>query len=292
MGASAFVPKKITIKNQEGRELDFGLFRRRDAPASPVVENNAPPIHQTHQKRTSVIRMETIEAKERRLAEEKEREEKAKKVEEEKKAAEKKRKEEEEQRAEEEERRKKEEERKRKEEEEEAERERIRKEEQEKNRREQEERIKKEKAAEEEERKRREKEEEERKAAEAEKLRLAKEAEDRRMREEEEKVAAKIAEEQKREEGEIVESPASEEPPKDVREVFSRKEALKIDTSITKTRPGPLDLSGATKNVVAAPPSALATARIIEDLDHISYPEGISSPKPELNANSKNGKFR
>ena len=61
---------------------------------------------------------------------------------------------------------------------------------------------------------------------------------------------------------------------------------------ITENRPGPFDPSGATKNVVAAPPSALATARIIEDLDHISYPEGISGPKPELNANSKKGRFR
>jgi translation initiation factor 4G len=291
-GASAFIPKKsITIKTQEGRELDLGVYRRKDAPASPVVENNVPLIHQTHQKRISVVRMETVEAKERRLAEEKEKEEKARKADEEKKAAEqeKKRKEdEEEKKAEEEKRKKEEEDRKRKEEEAEAERVRLRKEE--------EERIKKEeeakKAAEEAERKRKDKEEEERKAAEVEKLRLAKEAEERRVKEEAKRVAAKLAEVQKQEEGELVESPTAEEPPKEVREIFSRKEALKIDTSITKTRPGPLDLSGATKNVVAALPSALATARVIEDLDHISYPEGISSPKPELNANSKKGKFR
>ena len=288
-GASTFFPRKVTIKSQDGREVDFGAWRKKDAPASPVVENSTPLIHQTHQKRTSVIRMETVEAKEKRLAEEKEKEEKARRAEEEKKAAEeeKKRKEEEEKKkAEEEAERKKEEaERKRKEEEEEAERERIRKEES----------IRKEeeaKKAAEEERKRKEKEEEERKAAEAEKLRLAKEDEERRVREEEKRVTAKLAEEQKPEDGEIVESPASEEPPKEVREVFSRKEGLKIDTSITKTRPGPLDLSGATKNVVAAPPSALATARIIEDLGHISYPDGVTSPKPELNVNSKKGKFR
>jgi translation initiation factor 4G len=293
-GASTFFPRKITIKTQEGREVDFGIWRKKDAPASPVVENNAPLIHQTHQKRISVVRMETVEAKEKRLAEEKEKEERARKAEEEKRAAEdeKKRKEEEEKKkVEDEEKRKKEEaERKRKEEEEEAERERIRKEEQEKERIRKEEEAKK--AAEEEERKRKEKEEEERKVAEAEKLRLAQEAEERRVREEEKRVAAKLAEEQKPEEGEIVDSPASEAPPKEVREVFSRKEGLKIDTSITKTRPGPLDLSGATKNVVAAPPSALATARIIEDLGHISYPEGVTSPRPELNVNSKNGKFR
>ena len=288
-GASTFFPRKVTIKSQDGREVDFGAWRKKDAPASPVVENNAPLIHQTHQKRTSVIRMETVEAKEKRLAEEKEKEEKARRAEEEKKAAEeeKQRKEEEEKkRAEEEAERKKEEaERRKKEEEEEAERERIR----------QEESIRKEEEARkaaEEERKRKEEEEEERKAAEAEKLRLAKEAEERRVREEEKRVTAKLAEEQKPEDGEIVESPTLEESPKEVREVFSKKEGLKIDTSITKTRPGPLDLSGATKNVVAAPPSALATARIIEDLGHVSYPDGVTSPKPELNVNSKKGKFR
>lgn len=292
MGASAFVPRKVIIKNPEGMEVKFDALKRKDVPASPIVENNPPLIFPTHQKRPSVVsvRIENPEVKEKRLAEEKEREEKAKKAEEEKKAAEeeKKRKEEEEKKAEEEEKRKKEEEeRRRKEEEEVAQKERIRKEEEERIRKEEEAK----KAAEEEERKRKE-EEEERKAAEAEKLRLAKEAEERRVKEEEERVAAKLAEDQKQEEGEIAESPTAEEPPKEVREIFSRKEALKIDTSITKTRPGPLDLSGANKNVVAALPSALATARVIEDLDHISYPEGISSPKPELNTNSKKGKFR
>lgn len=303
MGASAFVPKKsITIKNQEGRELNLDAYRRKDAPASPIVEGNPPLFNQTHQKRASV-RMETSEAREKRLAEEKEKEEKVKKAEEEKKAAEeKKRKEEEEKKAGEEKRKREEEERRKKEEEERVEKERIRKEEErarkeeEERTRKEEERIRKEeeakKAAEEEEKRRREREEEERKAADAEKLRLAKEAEERRIKEEEEKIAARLAEAQKQEEGEIIESPIAEEPPQEAREILSRKEALKIDTSITKTRPGPLDLSGATKNIPAALPSALATARVIEDLDHISYPEGISSPKPELNANSKKGKFR
>ena len=294
-GASTFFPKRITIKSQDGREVDLGAYRRKDAPASPVVENTTTPILQTHQKRTSVIRMETVEAQAKRLAEEKEKEERVRKAEEEKRAAEeeKKRKEEEDRKkAEEEKERKKEEaERKKREAEQEAERERIRKEDEEKERIRKEEEAKK--AAEEEERKRKEKEEEDsRKAAEAEKLRLAKEAEERRMKEEEKRVTAKLAEEPKPEEGEIIESPTSDEPPKGVAGIFSRKEGLKIDTSITKTRPGPLDLSGATKNVVPAPPSALATARIIEDLGHISYPEGVTSPKPELNVNSKKGKFR
>ena len=61
---------------------------------------------------------------------------------------------------------------------------------------------------------------------------------------------------------------------------------------ITKTRPAPLDLSKPTKVLVAAPLPALAKARIIEYLDHISYPEGVNGPKPELNIDSKKGKFR
>jgi hypothetical protein len=44
------------------------------------------------------------------------------------------------------------------------------------------------------------------------------------------------------------------------------------------------------ENAVAAPPSA--TANPIEDLDHTLYPEGVTSPKPELNVYSKKGKFR
>ncbi|KAH9944590.1 ARM repeat-containing protein [Amylocystis lapponica] len=39
-------------------------------------------------------------------------------------------------------------------------------------------------------------------------------------------------------------------------------------------------------------PSALATARVIEDLSSVAYPEGIKSPKVELNLNAKQGKFR
>ena len=77
------------------------------------------------------------------------------------------------------------------------------------------------------------------------------------------------------------------------------KEPLKIDTSITppvegsRRRPGPLDISAAQKQGIAQPlPSALATARIIEDISSISYPEGIKSPKIELNVNAKQGKFR
>ena len=50
--------------------------------------------------------------------------------------------------------------------------------------------------------------------------------------------------------------------------------------------------SSTTKNVVAGPLPTLAAARMIEDLGHISYPEGVNGPKPELNVNSKKGKFK
>ncbi|KAI9439810.1 hypothetical protein H4582DRAFT_1813000 [Lactarius indigo] len=44
--------------------------------------------------------------------------------------------------------------------------------------------------------------------------------------------------------------------------------------------------------ILHALPSALATARHIEDLSRITYPEGVKSPKVELNVNTQNGKFR
>ena len=38
-------------------------------------------------------------------------------------------------------------------------------------------------------------------------------------------------------------------------------------------------------------PSALAAVSAIEDLRQVSYPEGVMSSKPELNVNSKKGRF-
>jgi translation initiation factor 4G len=77
------------------------------------------------------------------------------------------------------------------------------------------------------------------------------------------------------------------------------KDALRIDTAASapvafpRHRPGPLDLKTANKQPIpAALPSALATARIIDDLSRVPYPENIQSPKVELNVNAKDGKFR
>ena len=76
------------------------------------------------------------------------------------------------------------------------------------------------------------------------------------------------------------------------------KSPLRIDTGVSETpgvkrRPGPLDLSSTMNKPIAAPlPSALSTARRIEDIGSIEYPEGIKSPKVELNIDAKKGKFR
>jgi hypothetical protein len=61
---------------------------------------------------------------------------------------------------------------------------------------------------------------------------------------------------------------------------------------LLRKRPGPLDLSSASKYIFPSLPSALATARIIDDIGQITYPEGIKSPKVELNINAKGGKFK
>ncbi|KAH8996888.1 eukaryotic translation initiation factor 4G1, eIF4E-binding domain-containing protein [Lactarius akahatsu] len=58
-------------------------------------------------------------------------------------------------------------------------------------------------------------------------------------------------------------------------------------------RPGPRNLQ-TTISGVSAPtfPSALRTARHIEDINRISYPEGIESSKIQLDVNTQEGKFR
>ena len=53
-----------------------------------------------------------------------------------------------------------------------------------------------------------------------------------------------------------------------------------------------MDLSGIQSPATAPTCSALKAARIIDDLGRINYPEGIQSPKVELNINAKQGKFR
>ena len=142
----------------------------------------------------------------------------------------------------------------------------------------------------------------------AEEERLAKEAEAERLRIEQEEAAKKAAaavpessessketsEDGEVEEGQVIELPAAKEEPKE-----RVKDNLRINTATSpvtdrKQRPGPLDLSIAkTVSVTGTPiPGPLATARIIADISSVQYPEGVSSPRPELNENAKEGKFR
>ncbi|EGF99712.1 Hypothetical protein MELLADRAFT_94139 [Melampsora larici-populina 98AG31] len=66
-----------------------------------------------------------------------------------------------------------------------------------------------------------------------------------------------------------------------------------------KTRPTPIDVNAvpsqkvnATGETMSPLPSALSSARKIEDLGQVSYPENIKSPHPDLNAEAAPGKFR
>jgi translation initiation factor 4G len=78
------------------------------------------------------------------------------------------------------------------------------------------------------------------------------------------------------------------------------KENLRIDTAaitpppseLPRRRPGPLNLSTSKNDISPSLPSALATARVIDDLGRVPYPEGVKSPKVELNINARDGKFR
>ncbi|KAI6119120.1 eukaryotic translation initiation factor 4G1-domain-containing protein, partial [Pisolithus croceorrhizus] len=73
----------------------------------------------------------------------------------------------------------------------------------------------------------------------------------------------------------------------------SQKESSRIDTSkFVRRQPSPTDINAAKEDISAPPLSALLTARKINRLDEVEYPEGIRSPKADLNENAKDGKFR
>ncbi|KAJ6593442.1 hypothetical protein B0H19DRAFT_976189 [Mycena capillaripes] len=335
--ASAFVPggtprsKKIVLKNADGTEIKLeNLKQQTQSPAPPASAAasavtsppaSAPvaagsPGHNAN-RRSVQIRMESEEARKKRIAEEEEKEKEKAKAKAE--AEEKERKEKEE---------KEEKERVRKEEEEKEkirlEEERKRKEEEEKERIRLEELRKKEEAeakakAEAEEKERKEKEEKERlQKEEEEKERLKKAEEEARVKKEQEEAAAAAATAAAAASATITEEPTSisSEEEGEVQELSVKpkeeneddvatpvkeksKEALRIDTASSapiefpRRRPGPLNLESTFKaNIPAALPSALATARIIDDLSRVPYPENIQSPKVELNVNAKDGKFR
>ncbi|KZP27940.1 hypothetical protein FIBSPDRAFT_817943 [Athelia psychrophila] len=78
---------------------------------------------------------------------------------------------------------------------------------------------------------------------------------------------------------------------------IARKSVLSINTTgpsreARKPRAGPLDLSYGKTPITPGLPPALATARITEDIEKVEYPEGIMSPRLELNVDAKDSKFK
>jgi len=316
--ARAFVPsaprqnKAITIKSVDGTEVNLELLKKHSPQPSTVPIPQASPM--TTSGRTPSVRIESEDDKRKR-------EEQARLEQQKKEAEERAKREEEERKRKEEEqaKRKAEEEAERKKKEEE---ERIRKaEEEERQQQEEAERKRKEEEAAllEEERRR----EEERQKEEKEKVeRELREKEEREQKEREEReLAERQAEEQRQkeaadqdasneanlvdspanelqdlepEEGEVIENgEVSEQPVNGANKSLKQKESLRIDTSESaKRRLIPLDINAAKKDSSSPPLSALMTARNIDRLDEIEYPQGIRSPKTELNQNAKDGKFR
>lgn len=306
--ASTFVPttrapKAIVIKNEDGTEVNLEALKKH-SPQPPTVPI-PPPSPVTTSRRTASVRIESEESKRKREEqarleqEKKDAEERAKKEEEERK------------RNEEEEAKRKEEEAKQREEEEQREKERLRKEEEEKERLrlEAEERKRKEEEVRFEERRKAEQEKEEQERAD-------REAEERRQQEALSREEAQLEAEEAQD---VVESPCEDSKDHEEGEVVENgeilethvngdltskpskgpKEALRIDTSsmpppleIPRRRPGPLDINAAKRDMSAPPLSALATARNIERLQDIEYPEGVKSPREDLNKDAKDGKFR
>ncbi|KAM6502560.1 Armadillo-type fold [Amanita muscaria] len=326
--SSAFVPggaaphKKVVLKNEDGIEVNLETLTTKAPPTPSVTARQNLPATPT--RKAAPIRIETPEQRQKRLEEEEQKEKEAKaKASAEERA--KREKEEEERRKEEEDRKKKEEEERKQKEEEEKEclrkeeeemrrqkeeKERLRREEEDKEklrkedearallRKEEEQKEKERLRREEEDKRRREQEEQNRiaeeKAKEEEERRKAEEDRALKQKQEEEAKAqmptvddAVMTEEQAKEDEVTQEPEEGELPSKDDAKERSR-EALRIDTALSeKRRPGPLDLSG-----TRPPPSPLALARPLGNLDSITYPKGISSPKPELNVGAKEGKFR
>ena len=312
--ARAFIPnagrqnKAITIKSEDGTEVKLEALKKHSPQPSTAPIPVASPM--TTSSRIPSVRIESEEDKRKRQEQarleqqKKEAEERAKREEEERK-----RKEEEEAKrkaVEEAEREKREEEERiRKAEEEERQRqeeaERKRKEEEaarlEEERRREEERQKEEKErAERELREKEEKEREEKELAErqAEEQRL-KEAADHGASNEGNLVDSPADELQdlEPEEGEVIENgEVSEQPVNGASKSLKPKESLRIDTSEPAKRRLIVDINAAKNDNSSPPLSALMTARNIDRLDEIEYPQGIKSPKTELNQNAKDGKFR
>ncbi|KAM0793777.1 hypothetical protein ACM66B_001195 [Microbotryomycetes sp. NB124-2] len=157
------------------------------------------------------------------------------------------------------------------------------------------------------------KEEEERVAKEKAEAEAAKAAEDKRKADEEEAkrkaTEAKAAELEKEKQAKAAAAAAEEEaakaaasatdkPAAGAVEALKREEGV-VDEGQRADTPGP-DSASATPSSAAATaedkaktgPSPLATARPIDNLNAVSYPDNIKSPRAELNADAQPGKYR
>ncbi|KAI6120363.1 hypothetical protein EV401DRAFT_2089060 [Pisolithus croceorrhizus] len=148
---------------------------------------------------------------------------------------------------------------------------------------------------EEEEKKRKEKEEEEERARKEAEQKLRQE-EERKHREEEERLEEERrrrrngkSESEGKEQAELEEKERAEREAERRRQEEAEAETRK-DSDIVES---PTQESLEIEEDSSAPPlSALLTARNIDRLDEVEYPDGIRSPKTELNQNAKDGKFR
>ncbi|KAF9243245.1 hypothetical protein BU15DRAFT_72432 [Melanogaster broomeanus] len=317
--ASAFVPTrpaKVVIKNEEGMEVNLESLKKHIAElhlsglrARRRSRRREEQARREQEMKEAEVRTRREEEEERKRREEeetkrKEKEEANRREEEEVKR----RAEEEAKRREEEAKRKEEEEAKRKEEQEakrkeEEEKERLRKEEEEKERLRLEEERKREEDARLEEERMKAQEEKERAEREAQELQQKEDLEREEAQLEAEETHATIEspveESREPEEGEVIENGEEIEEPHVNGHSVSKptkalKEALRIDTSsmpppleIPRRRPGPLDINAAKRDISTAPLSALATAKNIERLQDVEYPEGVMSPCEDLNQGRK-----
>ncbi|KAK0195854.1 hypothetical protein F5146DRAFT_1027372 [Armillaria mellea] len=311
--ANAFVPgqrssTRVSLKNAEGQEINLEILKNQKL--SPAQSGAAlpPVVSSAHgsPNRRSIVRMESEEERSKRLAGEREKELTKAKAEADSKA--KKEKEENERREKEEKEKKEKEDRQRKEKEE---KERLEKEAKEKKEREakaakekqereaaekkrlEEEAAEKERLKKEEEEKEKERlrlEEERKKAEEAERKRLQQEQEEQEKEKERQRLEEK---EKEKERARIAEAEAVK-----ARADADAAAAATVAAAASTPEEGEVieDSSSAeadaTLTFPAPLPSALATARIIDDLGRVPYPEGIKSPRVELNINAKDGKFR
>ncbi|KAJ3754523.1 hypothetical protein EV360DRAFT_51498 [Lentinula raphanica] len=295
--ARDFVPRpssKVTIKSADGSELNLENLKKGPSHQSSPSINTSLPTPSPSGLNSPATRAIPIRIrKEKEDLERKEREEAERKA---KEDAERKAKEEAELKAKEEAELKAKEEAERKAQEEEAERQRLKEEEEEKARIAEEERLREEKLKLEAEKQRQEEEEEKRRAEEQARI-LEEEEAAAKLKAEQDSQDGNEAEEQ--EEGEVVENDKLQIDDKAAESKTEDQRPLRIDTAapsepLPKRRPGRLDLStvASKPNIPAPLPSALATARVIDDLGRVPYPVGVQSPKVELNANAKDGKFR